>query len=138
VRNGIIVGFDAAAESGPVLEFAYREASLRKLPLTVLHCHWDIQAGTSAAFPGTEAAVESERVALAESMAGMGEQYPDVGVTTEMVRGRPQDVLVRRGEHMNLVVVGAHQASRAAQAVFGSVSVAVVEHATCPVAVVPV
>lgn len=138
VRNGIIVGYDAVEESGPVLEFAYREASLRGLPLTVLHCYWDIQAGTAAAFPWSETALETERVALAEAMAGMGENYPDVTVTTESVRGRPQDVLVRRGERMNLIVVGAHQASRAAQTVFGSVSVAVVEHATCPVAVVPV
>jgi nucleotide-binding universal stress UspA family protein len=138
VRNGIILGYDAAEESGPVLEFAYREASLRRLPLTVLHCYWDIQAGTAAALPGSETAIEAERVALAEAMAGMGEKYPDVSVSTESVQGRPQDVLVRRGERMNLIVVGAHQASRTAQVVFGSVSVAVVEHATCPVAVVPV
>ena len=41
VRNGILVGFDASPESRPVLEFAYREAHLHQLPLTVLECLWD-------------------------------------------------------------------------------------------------
>ena len=49
VRNGVVVGVETSEESLPVLEFAYREASLRGLPLTVLHCYWDIQAGTTAA-----------------------------------------------------------------------------------------
>ena len=49
VRNGIVVGVEASEESRVVLEFAYREASLRDLPLTVLHCYWDVQAGTAAA-----------------------------------------------------------------------------------------
>ena len=43
VRNGILVGFDASPESRPVLEFAYREAYLHQLPLTVLECRWDVQ-----------------------------------------------------------------------------------------------
>jgi nucleotide-binding universal stress UspA family protein len=38
---------------------------------------------------------------------------------------------------MNLLVVGAHHGSRAEQFMFGSVSVWLVEHATCPVAVIP-
>ena len=52
VRDGIVVGADATEESLPVLEFAYREASLRKLPLTVLYSYWDIQGGTMGAYPG--------------------------------------------------------------------------------------
>jgi nucleotide-binding universal stress UspA family protein len=140
VRNGILVGADASAESSTVLEFAYREASLRRLPLTVLYCHWDVQAGTLGAYvdPHADTTRETQRVALAESVAGLAEKYPDVRATVEVADGRPQDVLVRLGERMNLVVVGAHQAGRAAEMVFGSVSRAVVEHARVPVAVVPV
>jgi nucleotide-binding universal stress UspA family protein len=140
VRNGVVVGVDASEESRPVLEFAYREASLRSLPLTVLHCIWDVQAGTAAGGVGYEPGVEpeGERLGLAEAMAGMSEKYPDVTVTTQMARGFPHEVLTRLGERMNLVVVGAHQANRVSQMVRGSVSVALVERATCPVAVVPV
>jgi len=140
VRNGIVVGVDATPESQPVLEFAYREASLRDLPLTVLDCVWDIHAGTMGAYLVSEnpADLQDDRIALAEAVAGMTEKYPDVHVTTTMARGIPQEALVRLGDRMNLIVVGAHQDSRLAQAFYGSVSVAVVENAAVPVAVVPV
>lgn len=139
VRNGVVVGVETSEESQPVLEFAYREASLRGLPLTVLHCYWDIQAGTAAGLVyDSMVDMESERLAVAETMAGMAEKYPDVSVTTRMARGLPHETLAQLSERMNLVVVGAHQANRVSQMVTGSVSVALVEHATCPVAVVPV
>ncbi|MET0997186.1 MAG: universal stress protein, partial [Marmoricola sp.] len=48
VRNGIAVGVDASPESRPVLEFAYREASLQQLPLTVIHCVRSFPRGTAA------------------------------------------------------------------------------------------
>jgi nucleotide-binding universal stress UspA family protein len=124
VRNGILVGVDASPESRPVLEFAYREAALRDLPLLVLDCVRDIQV--------------EDRVALAEVMAGMSEKYPEVHVTTKLAKGPPQESLVHLGSRMDLIVVGAHQDGRIAQTLFGSVSVAVVENAACPVAVVPV
>jgi nucleotide-binding universal stress UspA family protein len=140
VRNGVVVGLDARLESQPVLEFAYREASLRGLPLTLLH-------GTSAPASGTLEAVyvpmtpqerEAGLLALAEVVSGMTEKYPDVRVTTDVLDGQPEDLLVRIGERMDLIVVGSHQAHGLERVLFGSVSVAVVERATCPVAVVPV
>ncbi len=139
VRNGIVVGADASEDSLPVLEFAYREASLRRLPLTVLHCFWEEQVAIGAAPGLAEPAVdlETERMLLSESLAGLSEKYPEVAVHTEMARGLPQDALVRMGEQMNLVVVGAHQSGRVSRMLFGTVAVSVVEHATCPVAVVP-
>jgi nucleotide-binding universal stress UspA family protein len=127
VRNGIVVGVDASPESRPVLEFAYREAALRDLPLLVLDC---VSESTTV--------LEDERLVLAEAMAGMSEKYPEVHVTTKVAQASPQEALVRLGDRMDLIVVGAHQESRIAHPLFGSVSVAVVENATCAVAVVPV
>ena len=49
VRNGIVVGADGSEESRSVLEFAYQQAALRNLPLTVLHCFPDGQAAMGAA-----------------------------------------------------------------------------------------
>ena len=109
-----------------MLEFAYRQASLHDLPLTIMDCVWDIHAGTMGAYLVSEAPADlnDERIALAEAVAGMSEKYPEVQVTTTMARGIPQEALVRLGERMNLIVVGAHQDSRLSQAFFGSVSVA--------------
>lgn len=136
VRNGIVVGADAAPDSPAVLEFAYRQASVRDLPLLVVHCFWDALAAAQVA----EATLdhEEERVMLAESLAGLGEKYPDVNVRTELARGAPSEALTTAGDRMDLVVVGGHGASLAQRVMFDSVSVSVVEHATCPVAVVPV
>ncbi len=52
--------------------------------------------------------------------------------------GRAEVIAVSEGDRADLLVVGAHQGSRTEQLLFGSVSVRVVEHARCPVAVVPV
>jgi nucleotide-binding universal stress UspA family protein len=137
VRNGIVVGADATASSRDVLELAYRQASMRDLPLLVLHCLWDLL--TAGHLEDGEAPdYEEERAMFAESIAGMGEKYPDVRVRTELAHGVPAEAIIRAGERMDLIIVGAHQARGTERFMFGSVSVSVVEHATCPVAVVPV
>ena len=138
-RHGVVVAADTCAESAPVLEFAYREAELRQLPLTVLHCLWEV-AGSHALeiMQRTASEVEYADVAMGESMAGMAEKYPDVIVITQLSRGLPQDVLLDLSETMSLVVVGSHQRTRVEHLWHGATSVAAVEQATCPVAVVPV
>lgn len=139
VRHGILVGIDGTESSTSVLEFAYRQASLRRLPLTVVHAYWEIRAAAPEAYLVSVRDVdpEEERLAMAECISGMGEKYPDVRVTSELTRGLPDDVLVRRGARMNMVVVGSHHGGVASEILFGSVAASVVEHATCPVAVVP-
>ena len=120
-----------------MLEFAYLQAAVRNLPLTVLHCYADAQAAMGYIVADQAADLESEKVLLAESMAGLAEKHPDVRARTQLAGGLPQDELVRMGERMNLIVVGAHQSGTVKRMLFGSVSIAVTEHATCPVAVVP-
>ena len=44
--NRVVVGADGTAASRPVLEFAFAQASLRGIPLTVMHCFWDVTAAT--------------------------------------------------------------------------------------------
>lgn len=140
VRHGIAVGADATDTSRSTLEFAYRQASLRDLPLTVMHALWD-----RIPYPGQpigpvdpdDVHLQQERAQLAESISGLGEKFPDVQVRTELVRGCPADRLVDAGRRMNMLVLGAHRGGAAAGLVFGSVAASVVEHATCPVAVVP-
>jgi nucleotide-binding universal stress UspA family protein len=137
VRNGIVVGADGSEESRGVLEFAYRQAAVRNLPLTVLHCYADAQAAMGYIVADQAADLESEKVLLAESMAGLAEKHPDVRARTRLAGSLPQEELVRMSERMNLIVVGAHQSGTVRRMLFGSVSIAVTEHATCPVAVVP-
>ena len=96
----------------------------RELPLLVLSAD-DRSAVTTA-----------ERVVLAERLAGWAEQYPDVPVTQVLLQGPAAAALVRRSEHAQLVVVGAHGRGNLSGMLLGSVSQAVLRRAQCPVAVV--
>ena len=141
VRNGVLVACDASVESRTVLEFAYHLAAVRRLPLTVLHCFWASETLSGEGYEseaGVPTDIAAEHRQLAEAVAGLQEKYPDVTVTRKVAHGVPQVQVVLAGERMDLVVVGAHHGPRLRQMVAGSVSLAVLDHATFPVAVVPV
>jgi nucleotide-binding universal stress UspA family protein len=137
VRNGILVATDASEASRAVLEFAYHVASVRRLPLTVLHCRWDVVMMSRIEAELPNSGLETDRLHLSESMAGMGEKYPDVKVTTTVVNGSPEARVAQAAEKMDLLVLGAHRHSRVGQVMYGSLSMALLEHAHLPVAVVP-
>lgn len=139
VGDGVVVGADGTAESLPVVEYAFRQASLRSMPLTVVHCYRDDVVGSGYAFAIPEIATEIEemRVVVAETIAGMGEKFPDVVVTSELQRGLAEQVLTRHDAAWDLVVVGRRGRSTWDRLVVGSVGRAVLEHARTTVAVVP-
>ena len=126
VRHGVLAGTDGASGSLRTLEFAFQQASSRRLPLTVLHAVHQ---------PGED--LEEHRLLVAEAMSGLRENHPDVAVRVEVVPGQPHDALVRAAERMDLVVVGAHRGRASAELAHHSVAASVVERARCPVAVVP-
>lgn len=140
VRNGVLVGVDGTEESREVLEFAYGIAAARGLPLTVMHCWWGVVPLVELGVPlvsTNEQNLEEARLLVAESVAGLGEKFPEVRVHTELVHGLADSSLVVASEGMDLVVVGAHQGGVSRQVTHGSVAAAVVEHARTTVAVVP-
>jgi nucleotide-binding universal stress UspA family protein len=150
VHTGVVVAVDATEDSVPVLDFAFRQASLRRLPLRVVH----YVMGPRPALVGVplvgvpmvgvpmidDAAelVDQDRLAVAELMAGFGERYPDVRTSVRTVRGMPALDVARTASRADLLVVGSHQRGAFGRLLAGSVSTAVLEHASCPVAVVPV
>ena len=130
VRNGVVVGIDASPSSRTTAEFAYRQASLRQLPLTVLHSVVDD-------WP-PDASDDELRLPVSEPLSGLAEKFPDVPARTELVRHDAGRALVEASHRMDLVVVGAHHGGRLSAIIDGSVTQGVVERAECPVAVVPV
>lgn len=140
VRRGVLVGSDGTETSLPVLEHAYRHASIHALPVTVLLTLWDRTAAsiTSHLLPDVEDEREQARLLLAETMSGLAEKFPDVHVETVVRRGDPADALVELAERMDLVVVGRHERRGLQRLMEGSTTAAVVERAHAPVAVVPV
>ena len=81
--HGVLVGADGSAASLPVIEFAFHQAALRGVPLTVMHCFWEIVAAGSS----TTEEPADVRLLLAESVAGFAESHPDVEVHLELARG---------------------------------------------------
>jgi nucleotide-binding universal stress UspA family protein len=140
VRNGVLVGVDATADSVPALEFAYAESSRRALPLTVLHVVPRLPRSVAepTVLEVTADELEHHRVWVSEAMSGLCERYPDVAVRTEVVPGVAHEELLRRADRMDLVVVAAHRGGLTSELVLGSVAASLVERARTQVAVVPV
>ncbi|HWI42383.1 MAG TPA: universal stress protein [Nocardioides sp.] len=139
IDAGVLVGADGTAESLPVIEHAFQQASLRGLPLTVVHCTWDgVVALTGPAVLDPQAVgMEEERLLLAESVAGFTAKFPEVHVELQVARGLAEQVLAAGSARWDLVVVGRHPVDTFARRAMGAVSTSVVEHAHTSVAVVP-
>ena len=140
LHRGVVVAADATAESRPVLAFAFREASLRDMPLKVVHDIYDVRSALVGApmIGNPSENIERRALPLAESLAGYREDYPDVHLTVKTFPGRlPEEALIQLSRDADLTVVGTHQRGVLARALVGSVSETVLEHVRGPVAVVP-
>lgn len=135
--DGIVVGADGSVDSLPVIEFAFRQASLSALPLTVVHCYIDVVGGAEYAVAIPESETEELHVVLAQSVAGMAEKFPDVVVTSHLQRGLTDQALTSSAHSWDLIVVGRRAKTAWDRLLVGSVGRAVLEHATTTVAVVP-
>ncbi|WP_067429658.1 universal stress protein [Nocardioides jensenii] len=136
--NGIVVGIGGHERNLAPLEFAYLQASLRSLPLTVMHGFWDPHGPMGFSLIGPdEPGNENEYRLVAETIAGMSEKFPDVEVSVQLRRGLVEDCLIRAAKGMGMVVVGAHPDGVPLDVLTGSPTRALVEFADCMVAVVP-
>ena len=134
---GVVVGADGSPGSRPVLEFAFEQASLRGLPLTVMHCFWDVLTATTGSGPADDSDLEDLRLLLAESTSGLQEKYPDVVVTRQLTRGLVDQCLADAAPAAELLVVGRSTPVGFDRFLHTSCALAVLERAHTTVAVVP-
>jgi nucleotide-binding universal stress UspA family protein len=131
--GGVVVGVESVAGVAPVLELAFEYAELHGLRVTALR---SVPDGIAGAVPAHLTEPDPEEVAaartmLAEATGPVAARYPDVRLHLEVARGRPAEALLGYADGASLVVVGTSRHH------VGNDAVATVEHATCPVAVVP-
>ena len=132
----MVVGVDATPASQAVLEFGFEYASRRQVPLRAVLC-WHPDLLASMLWRPEPPAPARAEAWLAETLAGWREKYPDVAVRGGVVRDHPGAALAAESASAQLLVVGNRGRHAMAGTLLGSVSQAVLHHATCPVAVVP-
>jgi nucleotide-binding universal stress UspA family protein len=139
---GIIVGVDGSGHSQRALEWAMKEAAIRHVPLTVLTVHEAIAGwyGGVASYADDPArTLEAREAAQAETdkvLAGLDGPHPDT-VTVTAVHGFPVAELISAGQDADMIVLGSRGTGGFARLVMGSVSSQVVQHAHCPVLIIP-
>lgn len=137
-RQGVLVGTDCSEHSVPTLELAYRQASLRRMPLTVVHSIGTLGPERGVGLIADDApGYDEPRRRLAEVVAPLAEKFPEVRVGTRLAHGIADHCLIELSAQMDLVVVGHHAGVVAGDLVgVGSFATPVVERADCPVVVV--
>ena len=139
--SGIIVGIDGSGHSQRALEWALKEAALRRVPVTVLTVHQAVRdnLGFVASYPGdADLTAKAEAAAQAETekvLAALGSSRPE-SVTVSGVNGIPARELIKAGEGADMIVVGSRGMGGFSRLLMGSVASQVAQHAPCPVVIV--
>ncbi|NGM16053.1 universal stress protein [Verrucosispora sp. CWR15] len=136
----VVVGVDGSELSRRAVEFAVQEAALRGAAVLALHAYrHPVSTGPGDMQPlvydESELRADEDR-AVAESIAGLTERYPEVQITRRSVRGRAARVLTDASRQAQLMVVGGQGRGEVTGLLLGSVSQSLLHHSHCPVAVV--
>ncbi|HEY3903941.1 MAG TPA: universal stress protein [Streptosporangiaceae bacterium] len=141
--SGIVVGIDESVHSRRALDWAMREAALRRTDLTVftvipaMASPWSSRPLTVPDEPEViERARQAVDDAIAKSASELGTDQP-TSVHVQVFSGYPAQVLTEASKQADLVVLGSRGAGGFATFLLGSVSNQVAHHASCPVVIVP-
>ncbi|MEU8619599.1 universal stress protein [Streptomyces sp. NPDC048623] len=120
---------------------AAREALLRKVPLRLFHVWKAVPylRGKAAARNGAEGQGVGEHVrALTGIAASLREEFPDLTVDTQGERGPSvPGALVEASRHAVLLVVGGRRAPGYLGPTLGRTTLGLLQHAHCPVELIP-
>lgn len=136
----VVVGIDGSELSVDATRVAFDEASARRAGLTLMHV-WNAPSYSTSgvvvpdSFTLAEAHSDELR-AMAETVAGFAEKYPDVHVEQRLRQGRPAKVLADASRGAALVVVGSRGHGGFASLMLGSTSRSLLHHTYAPVLVV--
>ncbi|MGX4693872.1 universal stress protein [Streptomyces sp. JNUCC 63] len=137
----VALGLNVAVPCDEVIEFAFRQAQLRRARLRAVYA-WQQPSALSLG-PGEIALVDGPGRAeewqgfLSAVLQVWRDKYPEVEVVETVVRDKPSTALVRAASGASLLVVGRRPSARPAGPHTGPVTHAAIHHAGCPVAVVP-
>lgn len=134
----VVVGYDGSEHARAAMEYAIEQARSRRAELHVVTA-WQPPALSpyAVAYSGLiDRIMKEEPRAARELVEPWRTSNPDLVITGEQPCEHPVAALTRAAGTADLVVVGSRGRGGFASALLGSVSHAVLHHATCPVAVV--
>lgn len=136
--KGVIAGTDGSEESLRAVEWAAREAVLRRDALRIVSVPMlPPRMSPGPTGPETVAGVLEQDAAraLARATQRAAQAEPDLAVTTEVLAGSPAEALLKVAADASLLVVGSRGVGGFTALVLGSVSRYLATRAPCPVVV---
>jgi nucleotide-binding universal stress UspA family protein len=139
----IVVGVEDPDRSDAVLEFGFEEAALRGARLLAVHgWPWVLSGpqpartsvGDRLTATGSHRLPDEAATRLEATLGRWREKHPGVQAGWEVVHDNPVSVLAGASARADLLLIGRDRQG----SVIGSVSYAALDHAHCPVAVIPV
>jgi nucleotide-binding universal stress UspA family protein len=137
--RGVVVGVDGSEESLQAVAFAAAEADREGDELTAVlafrrPARW-VQRGMPTSGLA-EVIDEEDRIVLAESVAGLGDKYPDLVVHQRLEKDEdPAKALVDVAADARLLVIGSRGRGAFSRLVLGSTAHAVLQRVPCPTVV---
>lgn len=135
--TGVVVGVDGSEDSAAAVAFAAEVADRVGERLTVIHSWaspeaWGlIEPSLIPIEPG-----DDDRLILAEAVAGLADQYPDLPIVTRVSAASPLRALYAASLAARMVVVGSRGRHGLIKALLGSVSEELVADLPCTVVVI--
>ena len=139
---GIIVGVDGSGHSQRALEWAMKEAAVRHVPITVLTVHPSIVGYFGGVVTTPQDLEQTEQVQVAvrteadKVLTALEGPHPE-SVKIRAVHGFPVEELINASREADLVVLGSRGVGGFTRMMLGSTAGQVVQHAHCPVTIVP-
>lgn len=124
----VVVGNDGSPLSDAAVAFAFEQAARRDVPLLAVCALAD-----AAGVLGIAHHLESEADAVIKRCQ---QAYPEVTVRQRVEQGSPRDALLQAAADAQLLVVGARGRGGIRGMTLGSVTLALLHHAGCPVTVI--
>ncbi|MFC4463608.1 universal stress protein [Streptomyces xiangluensis] len=138
--GSVVVGVEDGQGSGTAVDFAFREAHVRRCRLVAVHAG-SVPVGNPGppGFSGyaLQAMGRPPAQVLADALRSPAERYQDVPVSSEVVEGPARRALLEAASGADLLVVGARRRHGHVGLQLGLVNHAVLHHAPCPITVVP-
>jgi nucleotide-binding universal stress UspA family protein len=123
-----VAGADGSAASQRAIAFAFEEAALRNAPLLAVCALADAPGGLGGS--------RNRQEEFEQAMIGLEKEHPETAVLRHVAIGGARDALLTAARDAQMLIVGSRGRGGLRGMLLGSVSQALICHATCPVGVV--